>query len=115
MQAMNNPIEALAKAARSARVLADAGLLSLYRPDQLLGMAQALRRYGLSPGAVYAVDAARLGEKVAVVDEQVALTFRDMEQRTSTLAAGLADLGLAEGDRVGLLCRNHRGFIEATV
>src|SRR5260370_21312206 len=31
------------------------------------------------------------------------------------LAAVLAERGIAEGANVGLLCRNHRGLVEATV
>lgn len=38
-----------------------------------------------------------------------------MEQRTTALAAGLGNAGIREGERVAVLCRNHRGIIEASV
>ena len=36
-------------------------------------------------------------------------------QRTNALAHGLAANGIGEGDNVGLMCRDHRGFIESVV
>ena len=38
-----------------------------------------------------------------------------MHTRTNALAHALSDRGIVEGDGVGIMCRNHRGFIEATV
>jgi acyl-CoA synthetase (AMP-forming)/AMP-acid ligase II len=112
---MNNPFETVGRLALSVRVLAESGLLGPYRPDQVFGMGQAVRRYGLSVAGAYALDTARARDRVAVVDELGSLTFREMEERTSTLAAELADRGIADGVKAGVLCRNHRGFIEATV
>jgi acyl-CoA synthetase (AMP-forming)/AMP-acid ligase II len=112
---VNNPIAKAARAASSIRVLAQAGLLGPYRPDHVVGMARAARRYGMSPAGAYALHAARDPNRTAVVDERGELTFGQLEERTSTLAAALAARGIRDGVRVGLLCRNHRGFIEATV
>ena len=36
-------------------------------------------------------------------------------ERTNALANAWLDAGLGEGDGVAIMCRNHRGFIEATV
>jgi acyl-CoA synthetase (AMP-forming)/AMP-acid ligase II len=103
------------RAAWSASVLTRAGLLRPYLPDQLLGMGLALRRYGLSVASIYAVGAAQSSRRAALVDEQGVLSYGDLDDRTGNVAAALADRGLAAGDRVGVLCRNHRGFVEATV
>ena len=35
--------------------------------------------------------------------------------RSNALAHSLSDAGVGEGDGVGVMCRNHRGFIETTV
>ncbi len=102
-------------AAWSAAVLARAGLLRPYLPDQVLGMGLAVRRYGLSLASLYAVGAARSPRHLAVVDDHGALSFGAMDDRTGTIAAGLADRGIEAGDRVAILCRNHRGFIDAAV
>ena len=51
----------------------------------------------------------------ALIDELGTLTFKEIDERTNALAAGLADAGVKEGDGVAIMCRNHRGFVEATV
>ena len=50
-----------------------------------------------------------------MIDELGTLTFREIDERTNALAHGLAANGIGEGDNVGLMCRNHRGFIESVV
>ena len=112
---MTSPRATAARLINSARVLARSGLLGPYRPDHLVAMVCALRRYGPSPAAGYAIHAAADRDRVAVVDERGRLTFGEMEERTGRLAAALAGRGIGGGDRVGVLCRNHRGFIEVTV
>ena len=96
-------------------VLAERGLLGPYRPDQILGIGLAVRRYGLRPGAVAGVQRVLRPGGTAVVDGRDELTFAAADERTSTLAAALAERGITEGANVGLLCRNHRAFVEATV
>ena len=44
-----------------------------------------------------------------------ALTFRELDRSHQRLANSLAAAGVREGDGVGVMCRNHRGFVEATV
>jgi fatty-acyl-CoA synthase len=51
----------------------------------------------------------------AVIDELGTLTFRDVHRRTNALANALRNNGLGAGDNVGVMCRNHRGFVEATI
>src|SRR5579862_8640593 len=99
----------------SAMVLRRAGLLGPWLPDQLLGMGLALARYGPSVAGLYAVGAARSSRQAAVVDEAGALRFGELDDRTSKVADGLARAGVLEGDAVAVLCRNHRGFVQATV
>jgi acyl-CoA synthetase (AMP-forming)/AMP-acid ligase II len=99
----------------STAVLARAGLLGPYWPGRLLGMGRALGRYGLSVAGAYALNAARDPARRAIIDERGVLTFSEVEERTTRLATALAERGVDESDRVGLLCRNHRGFIEATI
>jgi fatty-acyl-CoA synthase len=50
-----------------------------------------------------------------VVDELGTLTFGDIHRRTNALAHSLSDAGVVEGDGVAIMCRNHRGFVDATV
>jgi acyl-CoA synthetase (AMP-forming)/AMP-acid ligase II len=57
----------------------------------------------------------RSPERVAIVDERGALTFAEVNARTNALARVLRGAGVAERNGVAIMCRNHRGFIEATV
>jgi fatty-acyl-CoA synthase len=97
------------------RVLARAGLLAPVRPDKVLSMALALARYGISPATGYAAGAARHPRRLAVVDDDGALTWRDVDRRTDRLAGELRARGLREGDAAGLLARNGRGLVEGAV
>ena len=99
----------------TARTLAAAGILQPGRPDHVLGAVRALVRFGPTPAGGYAASAQRYGDEIALIDELGTLTFRDVDLRTNALAHGLAANGIGEGDNVGLMCRNHRGFIESVV
>jgi acyl-CoA synthetase (AMP-forming)/AMP-acid ligase II len=98
-----------------AKVLARAGLLAPPRPDRLLGMALAVARWGLTPATGYAVGASRHPDRVALVDDEGSLTYRELDQRTDRLAGELRRRGVLPGDGVGLLARNGRGFVEGLV
>ena len=99
----------------TARTLAGAGILHPGRPDHVVGAAMALLRFGPTPAGGYGASAQRYGGETALIDELGTLTFREIHERTNALAHGLAAAGVQEGDGVGLMCRNHRGFVEAVV
>jgi len=97
------------------RVIAGTGVIRPSRPDRFLAGVLALRRWGLSITGGYVAAAARFPAETAIIDEQGSLTFGDVDRRTNALANGLAGAGIREGDRVGVMCRNHRGFVESTL
>jgi fatty-acyl-CoA synthase len=104
----------------NARVIARSGLLGPLRPDKYLKMAGAIRRQGLSAMAGASLAAARRPEGLALVDERGAMTWGELEARTDALAAALSahlDEQGVDGSnaRIGLLARNHRGFVESLV
>jgi len=72
-------------------------------------------RWGRGPAAGYITSASLCSEEPAIVDELGALTFGEVDRRTNALARSLTAAGVKEGDGVGIMCRNHRGFVEATV
>jgi acyl-CoA synthetase (AMP-forming)/AMP-acid ligase II/uncharacterized membrane protein len=99
----------------SLRVMIDAGIVRPMRPDKLARVAMTLVRWGRSPAAGYVSLAVLHPNEPAIVDELGTLTFSEVNRRTNALAHALSDHGIKEGDGVGIMCRNHRGFIEATV
>jgi acyl-CoA synthetase (AMP-forming)/AMP-acid ligase II len=99
----------------TARMLAEAGILRPTRPDKALRIVNALRRWGPTPAAGYTAVAIRDPGATAIVDELGTLTFDEVHRRTNALAHALSDAGVKEGDGVAIMCRNHRGFIDATV
>jgi fatty-acyl-CoA synthase len=98
----------------SVKVLIDAGVVRPMRPDRLLKFVQTLVRWGRSPAAGSIALADRFPNETMIVDELGSLTFSDVHTRSNALASSLSDLGVLEGDGVGIMCRNHRGFIEST-
>ena len=98
----------------SVRVLVEAGVIRPMRPDRLVKFVQTLMRWGRSPAAGAIALADRFPNETMIVDELGALTFSDVHARSNALAHSLSDLGVVEGDGVGIMCRNHRGFIEST-
>jgi fatty-acyl-CoA synthase len=101
--------------AHVARTLLATGMLKPTRPDRAVRSAAALRRWGPTPAAAYAGAAIRFPDTAALVDDRGTLTFAEVQGRTNALASELAKAGIGEGDGVAILCRNHRGFVEATV
>ena len=99
----------------NAKVLIDAGVIRPMRPDRLWGVLRTLQRWGRSPAAGAISLAARFPEDTMIVDELGTLSYSEVDTRTNALAHALSDLGIVEGDGVGIMCRNHRGFIEATI
>ncbi|NED61353.1 AMP-binding protein, partial [Streptomyces sp. SID10244] len=53
------------------------------------------------------------GPRIAVVDAARRLTYADLDDRVSRLAAGLAALGIRPDDRVLLQIPNQVAFVEA--
>ena len=101
--------------AGSVKVLVDAGVVAPIRPDRLWGVLRTLQQWGRSPAAGAISLAARYPHEPMIVDDMGTLSYADVHRRTNALAHALADAGIVEGDGVAIMCRNHRGFIEATV
>ncbi|MFI5010371.1 MAG: acyl-CoA synthetase [Solirubrobacterales bacterium] len=98
-----------------ARALVGTGMFKPVRPDRAVRALGTLRRWGPTPAAAYTGAAIRYPERLAIVDERGALTFAEVDRRTNALARALAREGVRAQDGVAIMCRNHRGFIEATV
>jgi fatty-acyl-CoA synthase len=96
---------------RSALQLVRAGIL--LPPARLYRMVRALDELG-QIGAAITIAAMGNGERVGLIDELGSLTFAELDARSNALAWALRGRGIGEEDCVGILCRNHRGFFDAT-
>lgn len=105
--------DTLSTKAFTARTLAAAGILAPERPDRLALALAALARWGATAAGAYAAAAIRYPDAVAIVDERRSLTFEELQRRTNALARAWSEAGIAQRDRVAILCRNHSGPIEA--
>jgi acyl-CoA synthetase (AMP-forming)/AMP-acid ligase II len=115
MSQVQHVLDLIGNRAQAVKVLAEAGVIAPMRPEKVVHMASTMLRWGPTPAAGYAVSAARRPDKIGIVDELGTLTFKEIHERTNALANAWSDLGIGEGDGVAILCRNHRGFIDATV
>ncbi|WP_246086636.1 AMP-binding protein [Nocardioides humi] len=99
----------------SLKILTESGIVRPYSPLVLAGMANALRQWSTTPAGGFKTIALRMPEQTAIVDERGSLTFGELQARTNALAHGLRERGVRPGDGVAVMCRNHRGFIEASI
>ncbi len=83
------------------------------RPDRYVGMARILRRYGPHATTGFALAANRRPDGIGLIDERGSLTWKQIQERADALAVGLAALADGPPTSVAILCRNHRGFVDA--
>jgi acyl-CoA synthetase (AMP-forming)/AMP-acid ligase II len=98
-----------------ARVLGGSGILRPLSPAVLARIGKVLKGWGTGPAGGFTAMALRDPGRVGLVDELGSLTFGEMQRRSNALARALADRGVHEGDSVAVMCRNHRGFVDAIV
>ncbi|GAB3857080.1 acyl-CoA ligase FadD12 [Nocardioides maradonensis] len=89
------------------------GMIGPMRPDRYVGMARILRRYGPHATTGFALAANRCPDAVGLIDERGALTWREIQVRADALAVGLVAATGTTPTSVAILCRNHRGFVDA--
>jgi acyl-CoA synthetase (AMP-forming)/AMP-acid ligase II len=101
----------LAGAMRRARLIAP------LRPDKYFRIAAAARREGATETVGFAIAARRCPDRPGLVDELGVLTWRQLDERSDAVATALQALsgGQVAPKTVGIMCRNHRGFVESLV
>jgi len=98
-----------------AKVLREAGIVGLSRPDTVAKVATTFVRWGASPATGIATAAHKYPRETFLIDERGSLSFEQVQRRTNALAHAFAAMGVGYGDGIGIMCRNHRGFIETTL
>jgi len=89
------------------------GMLGIDPPRKVARVLRTLDALGPIGGAL-AVAESRHAEHTGVIDERGSLTFAEIAARSDALAYGLRARGVQEGETIGILCRNHRGFLAIT-
>jgi acyl-CoA synthetase (AMP-forming)/AMP-acid ligase II len=108
-------LSAVGDGAHVVGVFRRAGLLRPVRPDKLARSGLVLARWGATPAAGFASAAIHYPNEVAIVDERGSLTFDEVHRRSNALARALSTRGIQAGAGIAILCRDHRGFIDATL
>ncbi len=111
MRSLREVARRVADESRSAAYAWQAGMLVAERPSRTRAIFRALDRLGQVGGAL-AMAAIRHGERPGLIDELGTLSFAELDARSDALACALRARGFGEGDGVGILARNHRGFID---
>ncbi|NNH70947.1 SDR family NAD(P)-dependent oxidoreductase [Nocardia uniformis] len=71
-------------------------------------------RGGVTIATLLALFAARFPDTPAVIDDDGEISAAELHRRVEKLAAAMRQRwNIGRGSRVGVLCRNHRGFVEA--
>jgi fatty-acyl-CoA synthase len=112
---MAGPTDRILHHARVVKTLVDAGLIAPIRPDRLALVGSSLVRWGTTSAGAVAVAAARAPHQAAVIDELGTLSYGELSRRANALASSFAAHGIRPGDGVALMCRNHRGFMDASL
>ncbi|MFE3291243.1 AMP-binding protein [Rhodococcus sp. NPDC059234] len=90
-----------------------AGIVGAIGPSALTGVVSAWYQWDFTAGGLLAVAARRDGNRIAVVDDLGSVSYRQLDADAHALAVALHDRGLRERGRIGILARNHRGFLVA--
>ncbi|MBP1159591.1 AMP-binding protein [Rhodococcus sp. PvR099] len=90
-----------------------AGIVGPMGPSRLAGVVSAWYQWDFTAGGLLAVAARRDGDRIAVIDDRGPISYRQLDEDAHALAAALHGRGLRERGRIGILARNHRGFLIA--
>ncbi len=112
---LQNLIDRASTAGTGARVLLGSGIVRPYSPVVLARLLRTVRTWGTGPAGGFASLAVREPDRVGIVDELGSVTYGELHRRSNAIAHALRGRGVGEGDGVALMCRNHRGFVEASI
>ena len=92
-----------------------ARLIAPMRPDKYVRIAAAMRRENMAATSGFASAAQRCPDRPGLVDELGMLTWKQLDERADALGAALQDTARGAPKTIGIMCRNHRGFVDALV
>jgi acyl-CoA synthetase (AMP-forming)/AMP-acid ligase II len=95
------------------RALLRSRLLIPPGPLALLRVGREVVRGGTNLVTVLEISAARWPDRAALIDDEGAISYRELRSQTEAFADELRRRGVGSGHAVGVLCRNGRAFVEA--
>jgi acyl-CoA synthetase (AMP-forming)/AMP-acid ligase II len=96
------------------RATVGTGLVGPIAPSRAVRVWRGVSRFGLTLASAVEMSAIRYPDRTALVDVRGPVTYRELRTSAATAAGALHHHRLLrEGDRLGILCRNHRGFVLA--
>ena len=90
--------------------LRESGLL---QPLSVATQVSATAWWGPGTASLYSAAAQRHPNRVAVIDHKASITYGELDRRTNRMTRGLRAMGVDHREGVGVLCRNHIGFVVA--
>src|SRR5256885_169388 len=95
--------------------MAKSGLLRPWRPLRTTKQLAALKHWGTTLAGELISSAKRDPDRPVLIDERGVMTYRELDERTDRLAMALMPDNRGRRPRIGILCRNHRGLVEALI
>ncbi|OBF19390.1 acyl-CoA synthetase [Mycobacterium kubicae] len=100
-------------AVSAARGVVSSGLLGPPGPVAALRLLGEVSRSGTNLYTLLAMSVARWPDRTAIIDDDGALSYRELQLMTESLARELLAAGIGPGQPVGIMCRNGRNFVAA--
>jgi fatty-acyl-CoA synthase len=97
----------------SVKALAEAGVLERGTPEGTRRFLGNLIRGDFHPSTIWAIHAANLEDKPALVAKARGVTWKEVNRRINRLANGLLALGIQPGDSVAYMLKNSIEWIES--
>jgi fatty-acyl-CoA synthase len=110
-----DPLDRVTKTIGLITTMRRAGLIAPMRPDKYVRIAAVMQRENMAATSGFASAAQRCPNRPGLVDELGTLTWKQIDQRSDALAAALQALPGGQPKTLGIMCRNHRGFVESLI
>ena len=94
------------------RALVRSRLLVPPRPPALIRVVREAARSGTNLATLLGIAVARWPSRAALIDDDGAVSYRQLQSGSEALANELHRRGVGSGQAVGVLCRNGRGFMQ---
>jgi acyl-CoA synthetase (AMP-forming)/AMP-acid ligase II len=96
------------------RATVGTGLIGPIPPYRAVRLWRALSRFGLTLASAVELSAIRYPDRTAIVDQRGSMTYSELSAAAAAAAAAMHHREIVrKGGRLGILCRNHRGFVIA--